>query len=521
MSLTKVSYSMIDGAPANVLDFGADPTGILDCSAAFLLANAVGSGLVIPSGSYFVNTNTTFTAPVTMMPDAVLNIATGVTVSFNDAFDCGLTKAFKLTGTGKVAFGAFSVSKYLLPQWWGALGNADYGIDGTGNDDTSAINAALAAAGATAKQSKSVFLPDGVYRITSQISVPAGVTFFGTGKWSSILCRNSGSDFTSVKTISIAGYDSPAKITSMGIVSGANPALGTAIDLTALSSSTSDIWINGHTLGIAINTTTCNVYDFIIEICTTGILVSAKYTVISTGLIYSCALGVVVFSSVPQVENGSVLISGVNVLYIAQKGFSINFDDVTINGCSFTNDNQLQTNVQALEIIGTSSNILVTNNDFVITPTISSGASGPAIGVSITTSGQNISVNSNQIRGFQYGIFINSSGVQIVLNSNTCNSNSSAGIYVQKCNFILMVGNTVSLNGVYGIFYSDLSTATQRAIISGTNAYGGGVQVNAVTVVTTVASVVLVTGTITFGNTGTGVTAGAGNLGTVTIVNQI
>ena len=28
MALTKVSYSMITGAPASVIDFGADPTGL-------------------------------------------------------------------------------------------------------------------------------------------------------------------------------------------------------------------------------------------------------------------------------------------------------------------------------------------------------------------------------------------------------------------------------------------------------------------------------------------------------------
>ena len=33
MSLTKVSYSLIQGAPENVLDYGADPTGIADSSA--------------------------------------------------------------------------------------------------------------------------------------------------------------------------------------------------------------------------------------------------------------------------------------------------------------------------------------------------------------------------------------------------------------------------------------------------------------------------------------------------------
>ena len=38
MSLTKASYSMITGAPINVLDFGADPTGATDSRAAIQAA---------------------------------------------------------------------------------------------------------------------------------------------------------------------------------------------------------------------------------------------------------------------------------------------------------------------------------------------------------------------------------------------------------------------------------------------------------------------------------------------------
>ena len=38
MSLTKASYSMVNGAPVNVVDFGADPTGVADSSAAIQAA---------------------------------------------------------------------------------------------------------------------------------------------------------------------------------------------------------------------------------------------------------------------------------------------------------------------------------------------------------------------------------------------------------------------------------------------------------------------------------------------------
>lgn len=55
MSLTKVTNSMIVGAPANVLDYGADPTGVADSTAAFNLARAVGRSIYAPAGTYKVS----------------------------------------------------------------------------------------------------------------------------------------------------------------------------------------------------------------------------------------------------------------------------------------------------------------------------------------------------------------------------------------------------------------------------------------------------------------------------------
>lgn len=56
MSLTKVTYSMISGAPANVLDFGADPTGLTDSQPAIDAALNSGAGAVyFPDGTYLIN----------------------------------------------------------------------------------------------------------------------------------------------------------------------------------------------------------------------------------------------------------------------------------------------------------------------------------------------------------------------------------------------------------------------------------------------------------------------------------
>lgn len=57
MSLTKVSFSMVEGAPFNVLDFGADPTGIADSTAAIIAALAAGGAncaIYLPRGTYKV-----------------------------------------------------------------------------------------------------------------------------------------------------------------------------------------------------------------------------------------------------------------------------------------------------------------------------------------------------------------------------------------------------------------------------------------------------------------------------------
>jgi len=56
MPLTKVSYSMINGAALNVLDYGADPTGVADSGPAFNLALATFGAVVVPSGTYLIKT---------------------------------------------------------------------------------------------------------------------------------------------------------------------------------------------------------------------------------------------------------------------------------------------------------------------------------------------------------------------------------------------------------------------------------------------------------------------------------
>lgn len=65
MALTKATYSLIEGAPLNVLDFGADPTGVADSTAAIQAAidTALNNTQVfVPVGNYLIGSTIVFPA---------------------------------------------------------------------------------------------------------------------------------------------------------------------------------------------------------------------------------------------------------------------------------------------------------------------------------------------------------------------------------------------------------------------------------------------------------------------------
>lgn len=72
MPLTKVSYSMIKGAPLNVLDFGAKGDGVTDDTAAIQLAmqNAYSNVIYFPAGTYLTSEPLLFNQPAFIVGEA-------------------------------------------------------------------------------------------------------------------------------------------------------------------------------------------------------------------------------------------------------------------------------------------------------------------------------------------------------------------------------------------------------------------------------------------------------------------
>lgn len=87
MSLTKTSYSMITGAPVNVLDYGADPTGTSNSTLAIQSAidacsnNGYGGGIVyVPSGIYLMGSRDYVNSAGTIIGRCCLIMRNGVSL---------------------------------------------------------------------------------------------------------------------------------------------------------------------------------------------------------------------------------------------------------------------------------------------------------------------------------------------------------------------------------------------------------------------------------------------------------
>ena len=101
MSLTKVSYSMISGAPANVLDFGADPTGVADSRQAIVDAMTASTVVYFPKGTYKSSTS------IDMTGKDMEIIGDGSTLTFTTGYlSLGGTIGSAFTISSAIDFGA-------------------------------------------------------------------------------------------------------------------------------------------------------------------------------------------------------------------------------------------------------------------------------------------------------------------------------------------------------------------------------------------------------------------------------
>lgn len=102
---------------------GADPTGVAASDSAFAAANASGSSVFVPAGTYKISGNTDMSACELMFEKgATIDVQAGATLTVGRIL-CGLHQVF--SGAGSVVFTTNTIKAY--PEWFGAM----RGIDST------------------------------------------------------------------------------------------------------------------------------------------------------------------------------------------------------------------------------------------------------------------------------------------------------------------------------------------------------------------------------------------------------
>jgi hypothetical protein len=169
----------------SVKDFGAVGDGVANDRAAFDNAQtaAAGQQLLIPEGTYLINTAVTMGSTVELVfePGAKIKPATSVTVTLSGRVLAGRYQVFDLSNASAAIAGLVH-NEEVFPEWWGAV------ADGT--TDNKAVFDKIATQ-LTASTPRRVKLDIGTYRFSSKPNdFTTGVQLVGQGMSNTVLERN-------------------------------------------------------------------------------------------------------------------------------------------------------------------------------------------------------------------------------------------------------------------------------------------------------------------------------------------
>lgn len=520
MSLTKVSYSMITGAPVNVVDFGAVGNGSTNDSAAMLLANAASSDVNYPAGQYYVNTNTTLTSSITMQPGASFLVASGKTLTINGAVYAG-SRQYIFSGASGAITGTFG-NVDLWVDWFGATPDSTISATPTGTDSGIAVNKAIVAANNGATRFGTVKFNSGVYLVeTPIVSNTAGIVISGAGKYNTLLiCKTT---FTSTVVTIGGGGGAPSMFKGFGVIAAVGGAYSaTGIAVSGNGSFISDIWLSGFNIGINLNSTDVFFFDFASELNVNGIICSQSNINVSNGTVYgNQAYGLLVSNSTAT-EPGAVTISNVRSTSDTQVGFAAtNSTNVIFNACSASHNTSSKYTIAAFQIDGTSSNIQFSNCTAVL-----GAQSSTSIGFKLSGQG-NYNLTGCKSLNFNKGIYINVSA-NVIVNGGFFTDNKLYGIHAGAYNFLTISNTQCNYQGSTGAsdagIFIEANQAYQRALVIGNlcGTSGGSSQDYGIHITCTNAtSYGLVSNNVTPFNTVAGLLVDGANSANFTLANNI
>ena len=127
MSLTKVTYSMIQGAVANVLDYGAVADGSTDSSTQIQAALDAGYAAVyVPEGNYYCSTGLTIPAGVTLFGTGFIPSTSGTVAGSVLTF--GLSVAVCVTLSGNAGLESAGLREITVTRASGSVSASTVGV---------------------------------------------------------------------------------------------------------------------------------------------------------------------------------------------------------------------------------------------------------------------------------------------------------------------------------------------------------------------------------------------------------
>ena len=323
---------------------------------------------------------------------------------------------------------------------------------GAGTDNTAALQAALAAISTAGVGGTCLYVGPGIFKLTSQVIIPDGVSIIGTGKWSTIFfCPTSFSNTGGLFRTASTGSGSPTNFSGVGILAQNGGCSGTGLVSVKNGMCIRDIWSSGYANAIALSNTDNFLSDFIIELCTTGVFVTESNVNMTHGEVFGCSIGVQVSNNAGVGGIGAVTLSNVRATQCPLNGFIVSAGrNVQLTGCSVDHVNGGQFVNGGLVVSGGSAGVNISNFRGKLGTQSGTGAAGILV-----DSSSDVTISGGQVTGWQDGVRVQNACIRVSTSDVQASNNLRRGIYMVGGDQISAVGNQCFNNGSAGAVTED------------------------------------------------------------------
>ena len=426
-------------------------------------------------------------------------IADGTIVNADVNANAGIAASklsFTQAGTGAVARTIDSKLKDVVSvKDFGAVADGDFAT-GAGTDNTAAFQAAINSLTSPGNGGRALYVPAGVYKLVSQITVPSGLSIIGDGMWNSVLfCPNAFANTGGLVRLNGTGGP-PTIISKLGILAQVGGAFsGYGLVSVANGVFIDTVWVNGFGVGIQLSSSDNFLTNFAAELSTTNILITESDVNVSHGTVYDGAQGIAIANNASG-GNGKVHISNVRATACSQTGFYAGpAKNIVFADCSASHVNSGRLTVAGIKI-ESSTDVSIAGFNGAL-----GSAAGTASGVYVLDCSR-VSVTSSTFVNFFDGIIVNNSN-EVIINGNLCYLNGRSGIYALGGR-VSITGNQCRNNGAAGVNEYGINSTNSDAdglhAVVGNICTSTGVQDYGIAATTGASANTVVTGNITKGH---------------------